>query len=270
MNKRARVVLMLLILLSGFMVQAEASIPHLINYQGRITDSSGNPLTGSYDITFRIYDAEAAGVLLWQETHTGLVVDKGLFNVLLGSVSSLDLVFDKAYFLEIKVGEEVMSPRQRITSSGYAFRAETAENATALDGYTVSATPAPNKILPMSDSGKLPVAALKVYDSGWFQIAKGQEYTLTHNFGLSDPQRMVYTVYIAQDASGTGSRAVSPATGFVASTSYGVSLQLFSANSAIVQVGNSGLGALDDNGTMFGDSGTNFDYCRVVAIALEG
>ncbi|HAJ57218.1 MAG TPA: hypothetical protein DCL35_05555 [Candidatus Omnitrophica bacterium] len=116
-----------------FVSTAFAAVPRLINYQGRLTDASGNPLTGSYNITFRIYDAETAGSLLWEETQTGVVIDKGLFGVLLGSVASLNIPFDKAYFLEIKVGAEVMSPRQRITSSGYAIRAEVAETVSGID-----------------------------------------------------------------------------------------------------------------------------------------
>ncbi len=40
---------------------ANAAVPHLINYQGRLTDSSGNPLNGSYNLTFRIYDAGNKG-----------------------------------------------------------------------------------------------------------------------------------------------------------------------------------------------------------------
>lgn len=102
----------------------DASVPHLINYQGRLTDTSGKPLEGSYSITFRIYDAESAGNMLWEETHAGVVIQKGIFSVLLGSVTNLNLAFDKPYFLEIKVGTEVMSPRQRIAASAYAFMAE--------------------------------------------------------------------------------------------------------------------------------------------------
>ncbi len=103
---------------------AFAGVPHLINYQGKLTDTGGVPLEGSYGLTFRIYDAETGGNLLWEETQNGVVVQKGVFSVLLGSVNNLGLTFDKAYFLEIKVGSEVMSPRQRITSAGYAIRAE--------------------------------------------------------------------------------------------------------------------------------------------------
>ena len=124
----------LLVFLTGIMVSgicslSEGAVPHLINYQGRLTDKSGKPLEGSYSITFRIYDSETAGSLLWEETYSGAVIQKGVFSVLLGSVTNLNLAFDKPYFLEIKVGAEVMSPRQRISSSAYAIRAEKAESA---------------------------------------------------------------------------------------------------------------------------------------------
>jgi len=101
-----------------------AEVPHLVNYQGRLTDTGGVPLNGSYNLTFRIYDAETAGNLLWEEIQNNIVINKGIFAVLLGSVTNLNLAFDKPYFLEIKVGNEVMSPRQRLASGAYALRAE--------------------------------------------------------------------------------------------------------------------------------------------------
>jgi len=106
-----------------------AAVPRLINYQGKITDANGQPLDGSYSITFRLYNAASAGTMRWEEVQTGVSIQKGYFNVLLGSVTNLNLAFDEPYFLEIKVGTEVMSPRQQITSSGYAIRAEKAESA---------------------------------------------------------------------------------------------------------------------------------------------
>lgn len=105
-----------------------AAVPHLINYQGRLTDNTGKPLEGAHQITFRIYDAPAAGNLLWEEIYSALLIQKGIFNVMLGSVSNLNLAFDRPYYLEIKVGTDVMSPRQQFTSSGYAIKAEKAED----------------------------------------------------------------------------------------------------------------------------------------------
>jgi len=189
---------------------AEAAIPHLINYQGRLTDTSGRPLEGAYEITFRIYDAEAAGNLLWEETHTGMVIENGIFSVLLGSVTNLNLAFDIAYFLEIKVGQEVMSPRQRMASSGYAIRAEKAEgailaeNANAVANVGLSTTPQANKLLPLDNNAKLPLAALKVYDSGWFAVAEYTGYTKTHNLGTT---KVMTQIYLSSSSDGSANCA---------------------------------------------------------------
>ena len=145
MSKALKLVLGLFFLLV-FSVASYAEIPHLINYQGKLSDKDDNPLEGAYDITFRVYDALTGGNLLWEEVHTGITIQKGIFSVILGSVTNLDLSFDAPYFLEIKVGAEVMSPRQKITSVGYAIRAETADtavnttNADTIDGKTYDST----------------------------------------------------------------------------------------------------------------------------------
>ncbi len=157
-----------------------ADIPHLINYQGKLTDKDNKPvIDGTYPVTFRIYDSETAGSLLWEETQS-ITAQKGVFSVLLGGVTNLDLSFDKPYFLEIKVKDEVLSPRQRIASVGYAYRAENAnqaQNATTVDAIGVSTTPAANKILPLDSNAKLSASVLKIYDSGWFSVANGGAYS---------------------------------------------------------------------------------------------
>jgi hypothetical protein len=117
-------IILIAVLLSIMAGVCFADIPHLINYQGKLTDKDSKPVSdGSYSVTFRIYDHESAGNLLWSETQS-VSVSKGIFNVLLGGATALNLAFDKPYWLEIKVGDEVMSPRQRMASAPYAFTAE--------------------------------------------------------------------------------------------------------------------------------------------------
>jgi len=111
-----------------------AEVPHLISYQGKLGDAQGTPLTGAHNITFRIYDAEVAGSLKWSEAHTGVVVNNGYFSLMLGSITALDLPFDQPYWLSIQVGgDPEMTPRQRIASVGYSYRAERAEYSLAED-----------------------------------------------------------------------------------------------------------------------------------------
>jgi len=181
-----------------------ADIPHLINYQGKLADSNGTPITGTKTITFKIYNVSSGGSPLWQETQS-VTVNKGIFNVLLGSVNNLNLAFDVPYYLATQVGGDAeMTPRQRITSTGYAFRAQDAnqaQNADTVDGINASATPEANKLLALNSSGKFPITSLglKVYDSGWFYVTRGQTYTKTHNLGTT---KMIVKMYYADDASG--------------------------------------------------------------------
>lgn len=105
-----------------------ASIPYLINYQGKLTDSTGaNVADGPYAITFSIYDVSSGGSALWSEV-SAVTVTKGVFNHLLGSVTTLPSnLFSGSSdrWLGIKVGSDAeMTPRQRIASNAYTFETE--------------------------------------------------------------------------------------------------------------------------------------------------
>src|SRR5262245_57556570 len=68
---------------------AAATPPALLNYQGVLRDIADNPLTGSYDMTFRLFDASAAGNEILIDVHdtansNAVSVDNGLFNVAIG------------------------------------------------------------------------------------------------------------------------------------------------------------------------------------------
>ena len=111
------------------------AIPQTINYQGYLTDSGGDPLNGTVDMVFRLYDVDTGGSPLWTETQTGVQVTDGLFSVNLGEVdpitNPLDLPFDTPYWLGVQVGLDAeMTPRQPVTSVGYAYRAEIADAVT--------------------------------------------------------------------------------------------------------------------------------------------
>jgi len=115
----------ILVLLSSLSL---AGIPKLINYQGMLTDNSGNPLDGSYSIIFKIYNAESSGTKKWEETQSSVSVANGLFNVILGSVTPINLDFSEDYWLDITVDGETMPTRLKFTSIGYAYRAMVADS----------------------------------------------------------------------------------------------------------------------------------------------
>ncbi len=118
--------LFILVILSSL---ALAGIPKLINYQGMLTDNSSNPLNGTYSISFKIYNAESDGTEKWEETQSSVSVTNGLFNVILGSVTPIDLDFSEDYWLDISVEGEQMPSRLKFTSVGYAYRAKIADSA---------------------------------------------------------------------------------------------------------------------------------------------
>ncbi|PJC57141.1 MAG: hypothetical protein CO025_14910, partial [Ignavibacteria bacterium CG_4_9_14_0_2_um_filter_37_13] len=97
-----------------------AQVPQTISYQGILTDAGGtNVPDGNYDLTFKLYDA--LNTELWTEIQT-TAVSKGIFNVILGSVNPLTILFNEQYWLGVTVanGAELL-PRLAFTSAAYSL-----------------------------------------------------------------------------------------------------------------------------------------------------
>ena len=95
-----------------------------------LTDSD-QPVNDPHDLTFALYDDPVAGNLLWQEVHSAVAFDDGLYTVQLGSNTLLDSVdFNQDLYLGVSVDNDAeMSPRIPIGSVPYAFRADVASSA---------------------------------------------------------------------------------------------------------------------------------------------
>ena len=111
---------------------AHAGVPTTLNYQGRMRNLSGGaPVTdsASNSATFRLYTVLSGGSPIWAETQTGVSSVSGLFNVVLGSVTPLNVPFDQPYYLEVvwNSPSEVLSPRSPLTAGPYAFTAKSLE-----------------------------------------------------------------------------------------------------------------------------------------------
>ena len=82
---------------------AQGQIPQTLSYQGVLTDASGNAVAdGNYKLTFRLYSDASNNMLLWEEVHQDRAIQNGVFNVILGSMTTLDLPFDQVYYLGIR------------------------------------------------------------------------------------------------------------------------------------------------------------------------
>ena len=98
---------------------SEAQMPKKVNYQGYLADTAGNPVDGSVQMTFSIYDVATGGSSLWSETQA-VTATEGRYSVLLGAVTPISLTEVKPYWLGIKVGSDSeMTPRKEITPTLY-------------------------------------------------------------------------------------------------------------------------------------------------------
>ncbi len=130
----------------GGMSNVSAEIPRTLAFQGKLARQDNQPVEGAVTVTFRLYDQPTGGTKLWEERQTVTAVG-GLISVLLGSGTSLNLPFDRPYWLEMQVGTEVFSPRQPLVGSPYAFRAASVEGLTIVGEKVGIATPTPTAVL---------------------------------------------------------------------------------------------------------------------------
>ena len=102
--------------------------PRTLSMQGVLRDDLGNVVPdGAHLIRFSIYDQDAGGSPLWFAERMVSTVG-GIYDVILGEFTPLDLDFDGPYWLGLEVeGEGELTPRYELTAAPYAFRAIVAD-----------------------------------------------------------------------------------------------------------------------------------------------
>ena len=150
-NKRASFCVLFIV----FSVLLLAAVPRTLNYQGKLLDSSGVGINDTLPVTFRLYTSETGETALWEETIPDVQIDKGLFSVELGNVVSFpDTVdFTDQYYLEIEINGEVMSPREKLSSSPYSLRASQVDSAIQSMRVIGSATERRGRLVLSGGSG---------------------------------------------------------------------------------------------------------------------
>jgi hypothetical protein len=150
-----------------------ADVPHMIQYQGRLTGEAGNPLDTTVDITFAVYNDSLGSVKLWEETHPDVTVAGGLLDVLLGETTTIGkTVFDGSKrWLGISIDDgDILQPMTPIVSTGYSLRSEYSDTT----AYAVNARKADTATV-----------ALNVTGSGWIDAGNDVYLsTLTDSVGI--------------------------------------------------------------------------------------
>ncbi len=119
-------------------IQAAQGVPTVLSYQGKLTDSGGNPLGGggtNYYFKFSIWDnpTPGSGTKLWPSTSptaTQLTVRQGTFSVDIGDDTYPDALnynfnTNSKIYLQVEVSGdgityETLAPRSAISSSAFS------------------------------------------------------------------------------------------------------------------------------------------------------
>src|SRR5260370_22677364 len=109
-----------------------ATVPRLVNFSGKATDTQGKAISGIAGATFAIYKEESGGSPLWLETQNIQADAKGNYTVQLGVTKPDGLPLDlfssgEARWLGVTVNGGQEQPRALLLSVPYALKAADAE-----------------------------------------------------------------------------------------------------------------------------------------------
>jgi len=141
----------------------------IINYQGRLLNTNGTPVTDSTaSVVFKFYDAISGGSCLWSNSSASCATEvartvtltQGLFSEDLGdsvadtyaAISDTTFADNTRVYLEVVVGGETLTPRKRIVAAPYAMNAKTIAGIGILDLDFDQIFSATDKILNLSSS----------------------------------------------------------------------------------------------------------------------
>ncbi len=205
--------------------------PRLLNYQGFLTDTLGNPITNpSVSVTFGIWSSSGGGTQIWYETQS-ISVTKGIFSAVMGNTTPIpDSVFTKGSdrWLEMTYAGITLSPRTRITSSGYALSATYSDTAFSvvnnaittpkiLDTAVTMAKLAPagattNQVIKWNGSMWQPATDVASSDTDWIFSGNNMYSGVSGNVGIGTTSPgALFTVSSTGSNYGNGIRMVNGA-----------------------------------------------------------
>ncbi|MCE9612788.1 MAG: hypothetical protein K8T26_00840 [Lentisphaerae bacterium] len=108
---------------------ALAAVPTQMNYQGRLLDGGGNPVSSNVIISVAVFGQASGGAALYGEGIGTVPVQNGLYSFSFGTNAAgiASALTNASCWLELVVNGETLAPRQRLLASPYAVRAAHAD-----------------------------------------------------------------------------------------------------------------------------------------------
>ncbi len=209
-----------------------ASAPNILNYQGRLLNANGVPISAaSASISFALYTTLASGgpgdpECVWTNSSMAgasavartVTLTDGLFSENLGDTAAgtpyaaiADAVFanNASLYLEITINGEMLSPRKQIVSAPYAM------NSDSIDGFDSTQVGATSAAVPVFDnSGNLkltgnPTGSTVADGSLFIDPASGDVSANDVLFGIAVTNASKFSIDAEGDTTVVGDLAVS-------------------------------------------------------------
>ena len=161
-----------LVLVSAMLIQSIglfAAAPGELNYQGKLADNTGTPLTGTYNIRFRICASNVSPCAtpgtdpFFDQTYP-VTVANGVFSQILSGISAAGFQTNPAPYLLVSVNGTDLAPREALVSSPYAL-------SVAAGAVTDTEVSSVANILPSKIAGgAVPVPGAGVFQSSSYNF----------------------------------------------------------------------------------------------------
>jgi len=114
-----KVILVSVLVLVISLAYSFAEVPCKINYQGRLIKDNV-PVNAPVDMEFRLYTVETGGSPIKTISTNNVPVYNGLFRAVL-DLEGVDWTAGQQLYLEVKAGNDILSPREPIYAYPYAI-----------------------------------------------------------------------------------------------------------------------------------------------------
>ncbi len=257
MNIQKAMFFVALVTVFSFIGKEVLAIPNLINYQGRLRDNGGTPITTSTTIQFSIYNnantgvptdtPSSAGPLLWTEVYDGSSGNcpkvqpdaQGYFTVNLGACGAFPSYLDFStgtYYLAVKIeSDNEASPRVILATHPYAF------NSDRVDGFHASSTAVANTLLALDNNLNLNILSGGFTGANLTMNSSTATSSISGNLAITGNTLMATTTIanlILTGASSFGTISAGTWQGDIIATNYGGTGQDTSGWTGFVKINN--------------------------------